>query len=256
MFEKPLANTLEEAIEIAELAEASGSTCYVAFKHRCSNAVKKVRELAESGDLGDIYHIEATNVATRAIPAIGDWMTTRNLSGGGALIDLGTHTLDAALFVGDFRSIESATGVARQQFDPANYDPEEAAEPQIFGDPGDRVQSDVEDSMSSLVEFTAGKSIALETHWAANLPNRREFWVYGSEGGCRIDLLAERVELYDYNEQSEPATVFETADPHTPGEMVIDEFLETIGGGESVLAGLAGGIEVQRIIEEVYVTAR
>jgi predicted dehydrogenase len=255
MFEKPLANTLPEANRIAELAESSDCECYVAFKYRCSAAIQKVRTLVESGRLGEVYHVEATDVYTRAIPAIGDWMTTRNLSGGGALIDLGTHTIDAAHHIGGFGDVDTAAGVARQQFDPVQYDPTEANDPPLFGKPGDRIQSDVEDSMSSLIEFEGGGSITLETHWAANVPKRLEFWVYGSDAGCQVNVRTDTVTLYEYTDE-EPVSTFDTAEGDPDRIPVLDEFIGAIEDETTVLAGLDEARLVQRVIDRIYAGAR
>src|SRR5207342_1656896 len=49
--------------------------------------------------LGDIYNTRAFWLRRSGIPGLGSWFTSKELAGGGPLIDLGVHVLDMALWL-------------------------------------------------------------------------------------------------------------------------------------------------------------
>ncbi|MCY7419071.1 MAG: Gfo/Idh/MocA family oxidoreductase [Chloroflexi bacterium] len=53
--EKPLAGTLAETIEMAELVEASGVPFQLGFQRRFDAAYREARRMVESGELGTVY---------------------------------------------------------------------------------------------------------------------------------------------------------------------------------------------------------
>ena len=53
----------------------------------------------EKGELGNIYHVYCSFRSCRSIPGLGGAFTTKELSGGGALIDWGVHFVDLILYI-------------------------------------------------------------------------------------------------------------------------------------------------------------
>jgi predicted dehydrogenase len=102
-----------------------------------------------------------------------------------------------------------------------------------------------------MVEFENDTSLAFETHWAANIPRRLEYWVYGSDGGCHIDVRNERVRVYDYGASESTETLTTEIDGQGDGR-VIDAFLRAVDGEATNLADLDDAIRTQRIIETIY----
>jgi predicted dehydrogenase len=62
LIEKPLATTIDEAEELAELAERQRRTLMVGHTFVFSPPVRKVKELIDGGGIGPIYYIETTRV--------------------------------------------------------------------------------------------------------------------------------------------------------------------------------------------------
>ncbi len=62
LIEKPLATTIDQAEELAELAEKQRRTLMVGHTFVFSPPVRKVKELIDAGGIGPIYYIETTRV--------------------------------------------------------------------------------------------------------------------------------------------------------------------------------------------------
>jgi predicted dehydrogenase len=108
--EKPLAPTLSDSREMAEVARASGRVTMVGFQYLQNPMLRLAREIIESGEIGE-------PVAFRGIHA-EDYMTDpeapysfRNEpEGGGVLMDLGSHIVSLARYlVGPIAEVSAAT---------------------------------------------------------------------------------------------------------------------------------------------------
>ncbi len=62
LVEKPIATTVEQAEELADLARTRALTLMVGHTFVFSPPVRKVKELIDSGVIGEIYYIETTRV--------------------------------------------------------------------------------------------------------------------------------------------------------------------------------------------------
>ncbi len=60
--EKPLTRTVEEGVTLVELAEKKKQTLMVGHTFVFTAAVNKIKELIDSGELGDIYYISTSRV--------------------------------------------------------------------------------------------------------------------------------------------------------------------------------------------------
>ena len=91
--EKPIATTLEDARGVAAAAARSAAVAAVGLSHRLDPIYVRSRALLAEGAIGDV--LEVSTSFREPLPAAGPpaWKRARS-SGGGALIDLGTHQLD------------------------------------------------------------------------------------------------------------------------------------------------------------------
>lgn len=104
LCEKPLANSVEEAGDMASAAEAAakrGVRSMVGFTYRRVPAVSLARELVHSGRLGTIRHVRATYLQDWLNDADAPltWRLEKDAAGSGALGDLGAHIIDLAQFL-------------------------------------------------------------------------------------------------------------------------------------------------------------
>lgn len=114
--EKPLAETLEGALEMADQAEKSGKICTAVFNNRHLAAVCRAKELIEEGHLGRIlsYQFDYLHNSCADPERIAGWKQTAAVCGkGGVLFDLGSHILDLAVFLcGKIKTINGKSQIA------------------------------------------------------------------------------------------------------------------------------------------------
>ncbi len=94
--EKPLALSGAEAREIAAAAVRSSSRLGITFNYRFAPALVKARALIEAGALGEIYgfHSEYLHGGYQDASRPLTWRMRFESSGGGAIVDLGSHVID------------------------------------------------------------------------------------------------------------------------------------------------------------------
>ena len=108
MCEKPMANDLAGAKKMFAAVRKAGVKAMCGFTYRQAPAVKLARQMIESGELGEIYHMRAVYlqdwIMDPGFPLV--WRLRKPVAGSGALGDLGAHIADMALYlVGDIASV-------------------------------------------------------------------------------------------------------------------------------------------------------
>jgi predicted dehydrogenase len=92
---KPLARNAQEAAEIVRIVRAAGVMHGYAETEVFSPDVMKAREMIESGAIGDVLSVRARE-AHSGPHAEHFW--NAELAGGGALLDMGCHTVEVARY--------------------------------------------------------------------------------------------------------------------------------------------------------------
>src|SRR5690625_4654021 len=95
LVEKPLAVTLDQGIEMVKVAKETDKMLSVGFQPRYDPNMKTVKEIIQSGQLGDVYYVEVGGGRRKGMPG-GTFIRTE-LAGAGAMADIGTYSLDLAL---------------------------------------------------------------------------------------------------------------------------------------------------------------
>jgi myo-inositol 2-dehydrogenase/D-chiro-inositol 1-dehydrogenase len=90
--EKPVDLTIEKILETKAAVEKSGVKMQIGFNRRFDHNHKRVRELAQSGELGDIHIVKITSRDPGPPPS--DYVTVS----GGLFMDMTIHDFDMARF--------------------------------------------------------------------------------------------------------------------------------------------------------------
>lgn len=97
LVEKPMTMNYEEARQLAETASRSQGSLMVAQNWRWDEEVRWLRDIVEKNKVGTVVRTHARAVHVNWGPS--GWFTRKELAGGGALIDMGVHAIDATRFV-------------------------------------------------------------------------------------------------------------------------------------------------------------
>ena len=122
LIEKPVGLTSGEAEEIAAYCESKGVKLGVGFMMRFHAYHQKMREIVQSGKIGEI--VSARAQLTCWYPEMENcWRQDMKLSGGGAMMDMGVHCVDLIRYITGLEVTEAAGFKGNQVF---NYSVEDA----------------------------------------------------------------------------------------------------------------------------------
>jgi xylose dehydrogenase (NAD/NADP) len=98
--EKPLDTTVQRAQEIIDACNDTDVTLMTAYRLQLESSVRRTREMIDDGVIGDVVQIHAgfSNPLLENADA-GSWRLDPDLSGGGALVDLGIYPLNTIRFL-------------------------------------------------------------------------------------------------------------------------------------------------------------
>ncbi len=179
LLEKPFTVTLEEAVEVMKAEKKSGKILSIGFQPRFSENIQLIKEIVQSGELGDIYYIQTGGGRRRGIPTpFGTTFIEKETGGIGALGDIGCYSLDMLLNAVGYPKPLTATGYKSNLFgkDPNYYEghPEYA---EIFG---------VEDFAAGFVRLEGGIILDFRVAWAMHMDACGDALILGTKGGLKI----------------------------------------------------------------------
>ena len=179
LCEKPMSVTLEEAIEMRKAEKESGKLLSIGFQPRMDPNMKKIKEIVESGVLGDIYYIQTGGGRRRGIPTpFGTTFIENETAGIGAMGDIGCYSLDMVLNAIGYPKPLTVSGYKSDFFgkDPKTYQwhPEYAEK---FG---------VEDFAAGFIRLEGGIILDFRIAWAMNLDTPGDTIIMGKKGSLRI----------------------------------------------------------------------
>lgn len=116
LVEKPLATTPESGRRLVEIAAVTGRRTKVGFNHRFRLPMKAGLELVGDGYIGKVLMVRARAGHAQFVHKPDSWFCQHCSSGGGALLDLGSHLADVGRSIlGDFEKVSAWAGKAGLQ---------------------------------------------------------------------------------------------------------------------------------------------
>jgi predicted dehydrogenase len=188
LVEKPMTVTSEEAKRLHETAAASDRVLMVGMSSRHRNDVRALKGIAESGELGEIYFAKARIIRRRGVPK--GWFTSMAHSGGGPMMDIGVHALDAAWWLMGMPEPENVLGKLFRKIAP--YETRVAGFYEASSsDNKEEGVYDVEDLGSAYITFRNGAALTVEASWAVNgvQDDAMKIELFGTKGGVSLDPL-------------------------------------------------------------------
>jgi predicted dehydrogenase len=233
-IEKPGAINHQEFFKVCEAADKNNLRVHVGYNHRYHPALKRAYEFFQSGSIGEIMFVRGRYGHGGRLGYEKEWRADKSKSGGGELIDQGTHLIDLSIgFLG------------KVQLD---Y----AAIPTYFWD------MSVEDNAFISLKNDAGNIAHLQascTEWK----NMFSLEIYGKTGKLEVSGLGrsygiETLTLYKMLPEMGPpiSETWSFPEPDDSWALEMQDYINDLRTGSRNSDNLDSSLEVLRVIGEIY----
>ena len=223
LCEKPLCLSVAEAKEMINCAEESKVVFTMATKFRYCEDVVKAKAIIASGVLGEIVQFE--NAFTAKVDMSKRWNSQREISGGGVLMDNGTHSVDIIRYflgaISDVLALETS------------------------GTQGLKVDENVK----LLAKTENGIAASVDLTWGINKELPNFISVYGTNGTLHIGW---RESKYKLNSSPDWTIFGKGYDKVQAFKAKIENFRNAIVKGEELLTKPADALASVEVIEAAY----
>ena len=234
VVEKPAARSAADLDAVIAASERNGTIVKVGFNHRFHPAMLKARAIVDAGDLGPLLYIRGRYGHGGRPGYDKEWRCQREISGGGELIDQGSHLIDLSRwFLGDFPHV---FGMA----------------PTFFWD------VDVDDNCFLGLKTAAGQVAWLHASWT-EWKNLFSFEIFGRDGKLQVDGLGgsygvERLTFFRMLPGMGPpeTTTWEYPFPDQSWDLEFADFVAAIADKRRPLGDIYDARANLTIVEQVY----
>ena len=223
LCEKPFAITSAEAIRVVEAAQANGIKITMASKFRYVDDVIKAKQIVDSGILGEVVLFE--NAFTSWVDMSKRWNSNPVISGGGVLIDNGTHSFDMArYFLGPLAEVHVMEGKRSQNLP-------------------------VEETVRVFVRSARGVIGNIDLSWSINKELDRYISIYGTRGTVWVGWKESR-----YRQSSSPEWIKfgDGYDKVGAFRNQIVNFADAIRGEDRLIIGFEDALASVEVVEAAY----
>ena len=242
--EKPMASSTAGAKEMIAAEKNTGKVLMIGHQRRFTGEVQYLKKLVDCGELGEIYFARAYWIRRYGIPGLGSWFTRKKMSGGGAMIDIGVHALDLALWMMGYPEPTGVSGSWGSRFGVHGIGGKLAAT-------GEKI-FDVDDYAVGHVRFGGGRSLVVQATWVTHVEKDEmgvELW--GTKGGAIFSPL--RLFSSDNRvHRNITPKLPESTEKYPEFRKEIAEFLDCIGTGKKPVCSSDEGLKTVSIIEQIY----
>ena len=262
LCEKPLARNAKEGERMVAAAEKAGKKFMIQFNNRYRPEAKVLKQYADGGHLGKLYFARCGWIRRNGIPGWGGWFTSRDMAGGGPLIDLAVHMLDLTMWLMGNPEPVTVLASTYSVFGPKM----EALGP--WGTPNAKGDFDVEDMAVAMIKFAGGQTISLEASWASRC--KRE-WVYATLMGDKAGASLERVFGFDGVDDSSIDTLevftqehgvpvnrelIVEPDPAMGRHAAVEHFVNCVVHNVEMISPATDGLRIMKILDAAYKSAQ
>lgn len=240
LCEKPLAGSLDDARAMVAAAEAHTPLARIGFTNRRAPAVNAIKGLIESGELGEVLHIDAHYWTDYGLDpqAPMSWRYQGGL-GSGALADVGSHIIDVAEFL--CGRITSVNGGAFATFITERAWPQQAVVGHGHAELSDDVDPVENDDYARFgATFPRASGVIQASRASAGHPNSMGFEVFCTQGSASWNLSRPaEFELYLGHDRTatkgRQSVLIGPEHPYVAGGLPMDAPANGLGHNESFI---------------------
>jgi predicted dehydrogenase len=227
LCEKPFSIDVSSARAMCSAARRAGVKLTMASKFRYVEDVVRAKSIVASGLLGEVILFE--NAFTSQVEMSSRWNSNRAISGGGVLMDNGTHSVDLMrYFLGPLAEVQVVEGKRNQGLS-------------------------VEETVHIFVRSIGGVMGNIDLSWSINKESENYLSIYGSEGTIKVGWKQSRYRLSGSNDW----VVFGAGyDKVQAFRSQIENFSRAITGEASLLITADDALASVEVIEAAYAALR
>lgn len=234
--QKPLGRSAREVTEVVSTAAEKHSLLGVDLSYRYTGAMVALKRLVDRGALGHLYALDL--VFHNAYGPDKPWFYDRGQAGGGCLIDLGLHLVDAALWLLDAPRVQDVSG--RLFREGRRWHP--------HGD-------GVEDYAIAEISLEGDRVARIACSW--NLPAGRDAVIgvelFGTEGGASMKNVNGSFFDFVADHHVGTSTARLVSPPDNWGGRALVDWAERLSRGESItVEEAAEHVRTAEIIDAIY----
>ena len=227
LCEKPLSIDAVSAKRMLDAAQEHGALLTMATKFRFVEDVVRAKSIVTSGILGEIVLFE--NAFTSRVDMASRWNSNPAVSGGGVLIDNGTHSVDLMrYFLGPLSDVQVVEGKRSQGLD-------------------------VEETVHIFVRSTGGVMGAIDLSWSINKELDSFINIYGSHGTISVGWKESR---YRQSSSRDWVVFGKGYNKVEAFRNQINNFARSINGAEQLLITPEDALASVEVVEAAYAALR
>lgn len=239
--EKPLGRNSKECISLCDMVNNHKVINMVGFYLRYADTFVKAKALLENGSIGKLKAVRSSVYQTQVLSKNSGWRFRKEVSGGGVLIDVGSHLIDLLSWF--FGKIGSVTAFTKSEH-----------------------AKEIEDSASAEILLESGLKCSFEASWT--LPNYRlqetTIEIEGEYGTIKVNEDYVKIN-YNSSEKQNTESIFyrqalskgvliDIGGPEYTREDL--DFVNSIKTGKQSMLNIINSSNIQCVIDSMYQSAK
>ncbi|MEP0822862.1 MAG: Gfo/Idh/MocA family oxidoreductase [Ignavibacterium sp.] len=233
LVEKPLARTQKEAIDIAQAAKKAGRKVMVGMNNRFRPDSMILKSFIEEKELGKVYYAKAGWL--RKLETANPWLTRKEKSGGGVVLDLGIVMFDLAFWMMGYPEAKEVIA--------ANYS---------------HNTKGVEDSSIVFIKMKNGSTITIESSWS--FETEQDFFycdVFGTEGSGSLNPFRILKKMHGSLVNVAPASHDTPQTLYRKSyENELRHWIGSLRGLHPVISSADDAVHRMKIVDAIYASAK
>jgi UDP-N-acetyl-2-amino-2-deoxyglucuronate dehydrogenase len=240
LVEKPMASSVAGARKMVDAARGAGRVLMVAMQRRFGGIERAIKDAISSGVIGKPHFIRArlSHGGPEGWAPGQKWFMSASEAGGGAMLDLGVHVADLAIwFMGEVDSVSGQVGTLVKQIE-------------------------VEDTGAMILHFKSGAIGVVEASWSST-PALSAIEIYGAEGRIMTGYPRQDIAIVKADGSPAPGfsreevlSRFDSRDLLAPFRALAENFIASIKGGAQPSPDGNDGLRAVEAVEACYRSSR
>jgi predicted dehydrogenase len=240
LVEKPMAPTAADARKMVDAAAKANRVLMVAMQRRFGGIERAIKDAIASGAIGkpNFIRVRLSHGGPQMWAPGQKWFTMASEAGGGAMLDLGVHVADLAIwFMGEIDSVSGQVGTLAKQIE-------------------------VDDTGAMILHFKSGAIGVVEASWSS-MPPLSAIEIYGSEGRVMAGYPRNDISILKSDgspvpgfSREEVMTRFDSRDLLAPSRALAENFIAAIQGRAKPSPDGNDGLRAVEAVEACYRSSR